>query len=182
MAGTIWDQVLSRIEAKVGRHSFHTWFKPTTLLTDNGLQVTVRVPNLLFTEWLPKHYSVVLSEALRDAGRPDADLIFVAEDVKATPPPPPPPPSPKPPGDDVAAGVVSVPAGLNPRYTLETFIVGLSNHIAHAACRAVAEAPSRSYNSMFIYGGVGLGKTHLMHAIGQYVMHHGHGSKLTYIS
>ena len=183
MAGTIWDQVLNRIEAKVGRHSFHTWFKPTTLLTDDGLQVTVRVPNLLFTEWLPKHYSVVLSEALRDAGRPDADLIFVAEDVKVAPPPPlPPPPATRAPGDDVAAGVVSVPAGLNPRYTFDTFIVGPSNQFAHAACRAVAEAPSRSYNPLFIYGGVGLGKTHLMHAIGQYVMHHGHGLKLTYIS
>jgi chromosomal replication initiator protein len=74
------------------------------------------------------------------------------------------------------------PAGLNPRYTFDTFIVGSSNQFAHAASRAVAEAPSRSYNPLYIYGGVGLGKTHLMHAIGQYVLQHDRSLKLTYIS
>ena len=73
-------------------------------------------------------------------------------------------------------------AGLNPRYTFDTFIVGSSNQFAHAACRAVAESPSRSYNPLFIYGGVGLGKTHLMHAVGHYVLQHDRNLKLTYIS
>ena len=72
--------------------------------------------------------------------------------------------------------------GLSPRYSFDTFIVGSSNQFAHAACRAVAEAPSRSYNPLFLYGGVGLGKTHLMHAIGHYVLKHSQGLKLTYIS
>ena len=71
---------------------------------------------------------------------------------------------------------------MNPRYTFETFIVGSSNQFAHAASRAVAEAPSRSYNPLFVYGGVGLGKTHLMHAVGHYVLQHGPGCRLTYIS
>jgi chromosomal replication initiator protein DnaA len=76
----------------------------------------------------------------------------------------------------------SPPGGLAPRYSFDTFIVGSSNQFAHAACRAVAEAPSRSYNPLFIYGGVGLGKTHLMHAIGHYVLNHLKTLKLTYIS
>ena len=180
---TIWDQVLGRIESKVGPHSFHTWFKPTSLMADNGRTVSVRVPNPLFTEWLPKHYSVVLAEALKDVGRANTQLVFIPEEAK---------PADLSMVDDIVistedapdgdvATPVNAPGGLNPRYTFDTFIVGPSNQFAHAACRAVAEAPSRSYNPLFIYGGVGLGKTHLMHAIGQYVLQHSR-LKLTYIS
>lgn len=190
-SATVWDQVLSRIEDLVGKHSFSTWFKPTTLLADGGLSLSIRVPNLLFVEWLPKHYSVVLAEALRDVGRPDVKLVFVpngpgaSEDGRApaivtttspefvpaeTTPETPPEPAPQ------RAG------SLIPRYTFDSFIVGPSNQFAHAACRAVAETPSRSYNPLFIHGGVGLGKTHLMHAIGHYVLQHHPRLKLTYIS
>jgi chromosomal replication initiator protein len=177
---SIWDQILGRIEAKVGRHSFHTWFKPTSLLADDGHRLSVRVPNLLFTEWLPKHYSVVLSEALRDVGRADAELIFVPEEARSSSPVIASPEASQPAVDESQPATTVI--GLNPRYTFETFIVGPSNQFAHAACRAVAEVPSRSYNPLFIYGGVGLGKTHLMHAIGHYVLQHHRGQKLTYIS
>ena len=175
---SIWDQILSRVETKVNRHSFFTWFKPTAFVSDGGSSITVRVPNPLFKDWLTKHYSVVLSEALAEVRRSGASLVFVAEGtavapvVEAEQPP-----------SDVESDQTRVPsAGLNPRYTFDTFIVGPSNQFAHAACRAVAEAPSRSYNPLFIYGGVGLGKTHLMHAIGQYVLQHDPELKLTYIS
>ena len=180
MDASIWEQILTRIETKVNRHSFYTWFKPTSFLADGGSSITVRVPNPLFKDWLTKHYSVVLSEALAEVRRPDASLIFVAEGTAIPAPIPADPPPVEPDAPAEPAAVAS--GGLNPRYAFDTFIVGPSNQFAHAACRAVAEAPSRSYNPLFIYGGVGLGKTHLMHAIGQYVLQHDPAMTLTYIS
>ena len=185
MDASIWDQVLGRIETKVNRHSFYTWFKPTSFVADGGGSITVRVPNPLFKDWLTKHYSVVLSEALAEVRRPGTSVVFVAEGTPAAAA------DAEAPGPGEAmeldspapnSALVTSAGGLNPRYTFDTFIVGPSNQFAHAACRAVAEAPSRSYNPLFIYGGVGLGKTHLMHAVGQYVLQHDPNLKLTYIS
>ncbi len=179
----VWDQILRRVETKVNRHSFYTWFKPTSFLAEEGSALMVRVPNGLFRDWLTKHYSGVISEAMTEVKKGHLSVNFVAEaaadpsGVALTPeeiaeatalevldasPQTVPPALPGAPG----------PVGLNPRYTFDTFIVGSSNQFANAACRAVAEAPSRSYNPLFIYGGVGLGKTHLMHAIGHYVLRH----------
>ena len=182
MDSSIWDQILARIETKVNRHSFSTWFKPTAFVADGGTAITVRVPNTLFKDWLTKHYSVVLTEALTEVRRADTSLVFVAEIVPLMAPRPEPPVVVAAEDVDEVAPDGGSPAGLNPRYTFDTFIVGTSNQFAHAACRAVAEAPSRSYNPLFIYGGVGLGKTHLMHAIGHYVLQHDAGVTLTYIS
>jgi chromosomal replication initiator protein len=122
----------------------------------------------------------VLSEALAEVRRSESSVVFVAEPGAAVPPPEVPVPTAA--DVDYPAQSEQTPAGLNPRYTFDTFIVGPSNQFAHAACRAVAEAPSRSYNPLFIYGGVGLGKTHLMHAVGQFVLQHDRNLKLTYIS
>jgi chromosomal replication initiator protein len=178
----IWEQVLTRIETKVNRHSFYTWFKPTSYVSDDGASVQVRVPNSLFRDWLTKHYAAVMDEALTEVDRSGSTVAFVTDEniqQQAAAAPPLEPLAVEPqavPEDDVPAG------SLAPRYSFDTFIVGSSNQFAHAACRAVAEAPSRSYNPLFIYGGVGLGKTHLMHAIGHYVMNHHKTQKLTYIS
>jgi chromosomal replication initiator protein len=181
METSIWDQILSRIETKVNRHSFSTWFKPTAFVADGGRSITVRVPNTLFKDWLTKHYSVVLSEALVEVRRAETSLVFVAEPGAALQPAPEDPIPTAEDGEQVAPDG-QVPAGLNPRYSFDTFIVGPSNQFAHAACRAVAEAPSRSYNPLFIYGGVGLGKTHLMQAIGQYVWAKKKNPKVMYLS
>jgi chromosomal replication initiator protein len=175
----LWDQILVRVEAKVNRHSFHTWFKPTSFVAEDGSGLTVRVPNGLFRDWLTKHYSSVINEAIGEVRHGSVDVHFVSDS----------------PSEGAAlptnheetspdAGPVATlgGAGLNPRYTFGSFIVGSSNQFAHAACRAVAEAPSRSYNPLFIYGGVGLGKTHLMHAVGHYILQHDRNLKLTYIS
>jgi chromosomal replication initiator protein len=180
MESSIWDQILARVETKVNRHSFSTWFKPTALVADGGQSITVQVPNALFKDWLTKHYSVVLAEALAEVRRGDSSLHFVADPGFGAVPPPDAASRPPDEAEEIAPDDQSL--GLNPRYTFDTFIVGPSNQFAHAACRAVAEAPSRSYNPLFIYGGVGLGKTHLMHAIGQFVLQHNRNLKLTYIS
>ncbi len=187
MTATIWDQVLGRIETKVNQHTFSTWFRPTSFLADTGTRLRVRVPNALFSAWLPKHYSTVLEEALAEVDRRGCEVSFVTDEASA-------------PTHALDARAMSQavmaeadaepksdstpvePGSLSPRYSFDTFIVGPSNQFAHAACRAVAEAPSRSYNPLFIYGGVGLGKTHLMHAIGHYVLNHLRTLKLTYIS
>ena len=187
----IWDDVLGRIEAKVNRHSYYTWFKPTSFVADQGATIHVRVPNALFRDWLTKHYSTVINESLAELSRADTGLFFLTDGED---PPEVVPPAGADdeatqeigdPGSDLGESVpvpVTGSGGLNPRYTFDTFIVGPSNQFAHAASRAVAEAPSRSYNPLFIYGGVGLGKTHLMHAIGRYVLQHNPNFVLTYIS
>jgi chromosomal replication initiator protein len=180
-AMNLWDEILGRIETKVNRHSFYTWFRPTTFVSDDRSSLTVRVPNALFKDWLTKHYAGVISEATAELKRPNLLVHFVSDvqsDATMIPLS----------ADEAVALETGAPAtqpgpaGLNPRYTFDTFIVGSSNQFAHAACRAVAEAPSRSYNPLFIYGGVGLGKTHLMHAVGHYVLQHDRNLKLTYIS
>jgi chromosomal replication initiator protein len=179
----LWDQVLARVETKVNRHSFYTWFKPTSFVSENVTTVTVRVPNALFKDWLTKHYAGVITEALGEVKRDGVVVSFVADQQADGSPVAAGPDEPVPSGDNGSVATMPPgPAGLNPRYTFDTFIVGSSNQFAHAASRAVAEAPSRSYNPLFIYGGVGLGKTHLMHAVGQYVLQHDRQLRLTYIS
>ncbi len=182
MAGTIWDEVLGRVETKVNRYSYYTWFRQTSLARDDGSVLTILVNDPMVIDWLTKHYAVILEEALAEVGRPGAQLRFQSEPSGALEAPAAPDGEPKagdlPDPDEDATDLV----GLSPRYSFDTFIVGASNQFAHAACRAVAEAPSRSYNPLFLYGGVGLGKTHLMHAIGHYVLTQSPDLKLTYIS
>ena len=183
MTGTIWDSVLARIETKVNRFSYYSWFRQTSLLGDNGNTITIRVADPMVVDWLTKHYAGVIGEALAEVGRQGAALKFVPDGAEPDTPEEPSPsaaePSPEKPPEPASPSEV---VGLSPRYSFDAFIVGASNQFAHAACRAVAEAPSRSYNPLFLYGGVGLGKTHLMHAIGHYVLTHSPGLKLTYIS
>jgi chromosomal replication initiator protein len=186
---TIWDDVLRRVETKVNAHTYHSWFKSTTLLGDEGVAgLRVQVPSQTVVEWLTRHYAGVIAEALAEVGRPGAQVMFVPADGASPQALTPiefmePAAEERPVSiDDADPSLPSDAVGLSPRYSFDTFIVGASNQFAHAACRAVAEAPSRSYNPLYIYGGVGLGKTHLMHAIGDYVLKHNPQTKLTYVS
>ncbi len=181
----IWDHILSRVETKVNRHTFYSWFKPASLASDDGTTITVRVPSSLVRNWLKRNYTSVIEEALVEVGRRDSQVNFVAEATELDgggPLAPPEPVAPARTPEDQELEPVTSLGGLNPRYSFDAFVIGPSNQFAEAACRAVAEAPSRSYNPLFIYGGVGLGKTHLMHAIGHYVLSHHRNMRLTYIS
>ena len=175
MAENVWNDILARVETKINRHSYYTWFKPTALVDENGERLRIRVPNSQFRDWLAKHYAGVINEAALEIrpGGVSIDFVTAAEAEG-------PPAGAEPPG---APRVPPPPPGvLSPRYTFDTFVVGPSNQFAHAAALAVAEAPSRSYNPLYIYGGVGLGKTHLMHAIGQYLLSQSPPLRLSYIS
>ena len=176
MSSNLWDEILARVENKVSRYIFHTWFKPTRFLDREDDILTVLVPNDVFKQWLTRHYAGVIKEAADELGRPGTTISLVTDDAPTAAEP------------AVAAPLEPARPGPRPpaqhqqRYTFEEFVVGPSNQFAHAAARAVAEAPARSYNPLFIYGGVGLGKTHLMHAIGEYLDVHSPQSTRTYIS
>jgi chromosomal replication initiator protein len=165
---TLWEDVLTRLETKVNPHSFATWFRPTQYADLRDGVLRVRVPNPQFRDWLGRNYHGVIGEALQELGRGEVRVVFEA-DAEAAPSEPTP-----------QEGTAT--SSLNPKYTFESFVVGSSNQFAHAAARAVAEIPSKSYNPLFLYGGVGLGKTHLMHAIGHYIQARSRHLKLLYIS
>jgi chromosomal replication initiator protein len=161
---SLWDSVLEKVEGKLNRHSFATWFRPTSQLREEEGRLRVRVPSAEFREWLEKHYASYIKDALAELGQPELRVLFETD------------------GGDSEGHEPLLPSPLNPKYTFESFVVGASNQFAHAAARAVAEIPSKSYNPLFLYGGVGLGKTHLMHAIGHYVHARNRHLKLLYVS
>jgi chromosomal replication initiator protein len=171
----LWEKTLARIESKVNRHSFNTWFRPTRQLSESGNTLAIEVPNAHFRDWLTKHYTGIIHESLDELDCRDVRVVFEAPAVLAEQAPS------IPTGAADDEGKRDMPP-LNPKYTFDTFVVGTSNQFAHAAARAVAESPSRAYNPLFIYGGVGLGKTHLLHAIGHQIVRHGTNVRLVYIS
>jgi chromosomal replication initiator protein len=166
----LWEQILTKVESKVNHHSFNTWFRPTRLLFETGNTLSVHVPNTHFRDWLTKHYSGIIHESLGELNRATVQVVFETDSDSSTLESKPPQESPS-----------TIPM-LNPKYTFESFVVGASNQFAHAAARAVAETPARAYNPLFIYGGVGLGKTHLLHAIAHHLRLQKSPANLVYIS
>ncbi len=141
-----------------------TWFQPTSLRAINGTKATIVVPNEFFGSWLGKNYRQVIGEALqkvRPSGEGEVELEFVVGDPPATGRPPVP--------QSASNHRPTRKLYLNPKYTFEHFVVGASNQFAHAASMAVAEGRGRNYNPLFLCGGVGLGKTHLLHSIGNFI-------------
>ena len=171
----LWDKILLHSERRVNPHSFATWFRPTRLERAEEDRLVIRVPTRLFKKRLTETYGQLIQAVLTELGRPQLQLEYLCAETQPVTASVVPPPQAKLDFDAVAHQ-------LNPRYTFESFIVGASNQFAHAAAMAVADQPSKSYNPLFLYGGVGLGKTHLMQAIGHTLKRRNPSMRLTYIS
>jgi chromosomal replication initiator protein len=170
-----WDKILQHMERRVNPHSFTTWFRPTRQQgTENG-KLLIKVPNRMFRKKLSETYGSLLEAVLTEVGMAETRVEFLCDEPEA-----PPPPSPL--VRQSRLDFDAVDHQLNPRYTFDSFVVGNSNQFAHAASLAVAENPSKAYNPLYLYGGVGMGKTHLMHAIGHTIKKRNPSLRLTYVS
>jgi chromosomal replication initiator protein len=176
----LWEKLSAALRPQVSADTFKRWFSAVELIKATDDEVTFLVPNNIYQFWIESNHMAALQSAITIAcGEPrtvrfltasesNGEEIGLAEPAKS----------------EFPANTRSVGSGvsLNPRNTFESFVVGPNNQIAHAASLAVAQAPARTYNPLFIYGGVGLGKTHLMQAIGQYVWNKKKTSKVMYLS
>ncbi|NJL16338.1 MAG: chromosomal replication initiator protein DnaA [Nitrospira sp.] len=165
---TVWEEALQYIHGRVPKQVYDTWFMPVHLDRIENSTAHIGVPNKFFGEWLDAHYAALLAEAVSTArGGGQTTVAFTVRERAALKQP------------EASAPTITQRAGnqsksrrgiqLNPKYTFKNFVVGAGNQFAHAACMAVAEQPGQTYNPLFIYGGVGLGKTHLLNAIGNHV-------------
>ncbi|MGL5381381.1 chromosomal replication initiator protein DnaA [Clostridium sp.] len=174
---TQWNAILSIIEPETSAVSFNTWFKETKLIDIDKSTMTISVKNEFTKEILSTRYLGLIQNCILQVLNKDFDLNFVLatnEDSylkkKSMP------------KREQIEDPLNIKSNLNPRYVFDSFVVGNSNRMAHAASLAVAEAPARAYNPLFLYGGVGLGKTHLMHSIAHYILEQNPDAKVLYAS
>lgn len=168
----LWSKVSDTLKERIGPQNFDIWIKPIQLLSVDGEKVEMEVPNRFFREWIQDHYLNHIKEVFSHLTQRSFHLQFRIKND---------------PSFRNVAGKGSTPSLLenpvpkalhalkspfNPKYSFDNFVVGASNQFANAACLAVANLPAKNYNPLFIYGGVGLGKTHLLHAIGNHIFQH----------
>ncbi|NTU56184.1 MAG: chromosomal replication initiator protein DnaA [Anaerolineales bacterium] len=169
-ADEIWQAALGELQLEMTRATFETWVKPTSLMSYEDGRFAIAVPNAYAQEWLQNRLLSTVKRVLTGITGRSVEIKFVVWNKDE-------PKEPvtllkgmdhqtEPNGNGYTNGRAPLASGLNPRYVFDTFVVGNSNRLAHAACQAVAEKPAMQYNPLFLYGGVGLGKTHLLHAIG----------------
>jgi chromosomal replication initiator protein len=174
---SVWDKFLEHVKTRISINTYNTWFQPTRLSRSEGDVLYVQIPSTVFRQVLVRTYGEIIKAVFHEIGLPNAKIQYVCTEEEtgvATP---------------VVSGAKqskldfeSSDHQLNQKYTFETFVVGKSNEFAHAASRAVAEQPSKAYNPLFLYGGVGMGKTHLMHAIGHTIKKRNPAMRLSYVS
>ncbi|MGX9685663.1 chromosomal replication initiator protein DnaA [Deinococcus wulumuqiensis] len=193
MSQEIWTDVLAYVRKNVSDLEYTTWFAPVKPLGVQQGSLLLGVRNSFTKDWFRDHYLELLLAALRSLGAEQPQVEFqvlpAAQDALLLPndPPPAPEPSaaaprPKPAPSSPASHPGDNRKTLNPKYTFENFVVGPNNNLAHAAALAVAESPGKAYNPLFIYGDVGLGKTHLMHAVGHYLAERFPEKRIEYVS
>jgi chromosomal replication initiator protein len=180
----IWDEIANGIRPKVSADAFQRWFANIELVHADEGALTFQVPNTIYQLWIESNYlNFVQSSIIAVLGSPREIKFQVTDSENAVlaveNDPPPPAASPK--GRDKEVDPPGA-HGMNPRNTFDTFVVGSNNQFAHAAALAVAQAPAKTYNPLFVYGGVGLGKTHLMQAVGQQVTDRKKNFKVMYLS
>ncbi|WP_102273352.1 chromosomal replication initiator protein DnaA [Cytobacillus massiliigabonensis] len=176
----LWNNALAKIEKKISKPSYETWLKSTKAHALQGDTLVITVPNDFARDWLEERYSKLISEIVYEITGEELGVKFIIPQNQAENDMDFPNPPKKGKKEEEQPELPSI--MLNQKNTFDTFVIGSGNRFAHAASLAVAEAPAKAYNPLFIYGGVGLGKTHLMHAIGHYVLDHNPSAKVVYLS
>jgi chromosomal replication initiator protein len=190
MPSTLWINVLQYVQPRLSHDNFQTWFAPLVCLDLSSTKLVVGAPTRFHADWTCNNYRPLLQEALAGLGHPSLELVWQVAEVSTTPLLQPEPASVPTPAIKTMPAPVVVPGAaaraiaskLSPKYNFESFVVGPSNELAHAACAAAAASPGKRYNPIFLYGGVGLGKTHLINAVGQHVLGQDAKKRVFYIS
>jgi chromosomal replication initiator protein len=175
MQANVWDQIKSRLASKISPQDFQNWVTRTSFDGSDGRALRVTVPDQVTKEWMEQEYSVEIRDAIHELNLTIDRVIYVPTVAGFAP------------AHQTENGgaepiFASASGQLNPKFRFDNYVVGSSNQFANAAARAVANSPSRSYNPLFIYGGVGMGKTHLMHAIGRDLLDRYPSMRIVYTS
>jgi chromosomal replication initiator protein len=178
----VWHRTLSGLRGRLSEDIFESWIAPLRCDGVDGEALKLRAPNRFYGEWINTHYRDVILEAVGEAGVDTLPTAIEWEVDASLMPRPDPTPLRTPPARDRPSRSGAVRTDLNPKYRFDNFVVGPSNQLAHAASVAVGSAPGRRYNPLFIYGGVGLGKTHLMNAMGHEVLRAKPDAHILYLS
>ena len=167
----IWEETLKLIEEEVSTVSFETWIQPIIPCGIEGDRLYLQVENEFYREMLEKRNLTLIRNAVKQAAHREYEIVILTEEEKFS--------KPVPTEQKTENNLVR---NLNPKYVFDSFVVGNSNRMAHAASLAVAEAPAQAYNPLFLYGNSGLGKTHLMHSIAHFILDKKPDAKVLYVT
>lgn len=170
-----WLKITEIVKKKIDKNSFETWFEPTSFIGQVSASLYIKVPNSYFKDWLSFHYSALINKCSQELFGKVFDIKFIFDETPSSF-------MRRAPQERRSKHGMLLNPNLNPVYTFENFVVGSCNEFAYAASTAVSKNPAKSYNPLYIYGGAGLGKTHLMNAVGHFTLHNNRRLKILYIT